>query len=53
MRKFKLKRGELEGALATYNPKNSNTMCKKKIAKKTLEPSSIPYFTPCTHMNNS
>jgi hypothetical protein len=40
MKKFKLKREELEGALATngnLQPKKFITMCKEEIAKKTLE----------------
>jgi hypothetical protein len=35
----------------TYNPKNSNTMCKKEI-KKTLKPSIILCFITYTHMSN-
>jgi hypothetical protein len=52
VRKFKLERKELEGALATngnLQPKKLKHNVQKKFIEKTLEPSKIPCFTPCTH----
>jgi hypothetical protein len=56
VRKFKLKRKELEGATITnrnLQPKKLKYNVQKRNCKENSRALSIPCFTPYTHMSNS